>query len=705
MSAEREELERLRAEFSNQGALTPRQELEQLRSELSQQTSPPDLTFGEKLKGTAEGVATLVSSAIAEPLAGISGLAGLAAETVGVAPQGFGAEQVEAVRDLLTFKPESREGKAAIAGLGEDLSFIVEPLQNLKSFLGDKAFEATGSEAIAGLLTALPDAFLLAPLVPRAPKVPQIKSRFPTEPTGAAVEAQQQQIATTLSKGSPVDIAKLVDADPAFFRAAEELGVTAEPLASFASKNPQFVAIEQGLASVPASALDVQTRTFITDLAGRADNLIERLGGTLDKGQLNIDFKRNAMETIDSLGKSADDVYGTLSKILPKEGRHPAPNTVRFIQEKAKELGGVDKLPSRLKGVLRDLSSKTTTKKGLASVVTGKRTATTEVINPTLGKIDQVRREVGQALNTRLGKFKDVESGLNKALYGNLAKDQEAIAVAGGFGEIAESAKGLIIQRKGLEENLVTLLGKDLNQALSVNVAGAVKGLAKNDIGRFNKVIDAIPKAQRPEIVLSALNDVFRGTGVGQQSLNPTQFVKWFENINRSPAVKKALFENLPKGTEKAVNNLFKVSSGISRALGNRVTTGRLNAMFNQETGFLRRMVGKAIPAAVGVATGSPIGAVATNATVEFLLQSTNGAKRASELLGSPQFQAIIRRSVSEGVVDGAKASAGLLKAEVALQKTKLFTQWRDTLSEAQRASLQSGGLVSYLFINELKEE
>jgi len=667
----------------------------------------PELTFLEKLKGTAEGVGSLVSSAVAEPLAGIAGLGGLAAEAVGVAPQGFAAEQVEAVRDLITITPDSREGKAALAGLGEDLNFIVEPLQNLKAFLGDKAFEATGSEAIAGLLTALPDAILLSPMIPRAPKVPQIKSRFPTEPTAAAIEAQQQQIATTLTKGKPVDIAKLVDADPAFFRAAEELGVTAEPLASFASKNPQFIAVEQGLASVPASALDVQTRAFITDLAGRADNLIERFGGTLDKGQLNIDFKRSALETVDSLGKSADDVYGTLAKVLPREGRFEAPNTVAFLQEKARELGGVDKLPGKLKRILNELSTKTTTRKGVGGSVTGREPSAviTSSTPPTLGKIDQIRREIGQGLNSRSGPFKDVETGLNKAIYGNLAKDSEVIAKAAGFGEIAESAKALIIQRKGLEENLVTLLGKDLNQALSINVAGALKGLAKNDIGRFNKVMDAIPKSQRPEIVLSALNDVFRGTGVGQQSLGPTQFVKWFENINRSPAVKKTLFENLPKGSEKAVNNLFKVSSGISRALGNRVTTGRLNAMFNQETGFLRRMVGKAIPLAVGIATGSPRTAAATNATVEFLQQSTSGAKRAAELLGSPQFQAIIRRSVSEGVVDGAKASAGLLKAEAALQKGKLFSRWRDTLSDTQKTALQSGGLISYLFINELEEE
>jgi len=931
------------------------------------------LTFGEQVKGTAEGIGTLVTSAIAEPLAGISGLAGLAAEAVGVAPSGFAAEQVEAVRGLLTFKPESREGKEALAGLGEFVQPVVDKLLQLKTFLGDAAFENTSSEALAGLATAIPDALLLATSVPKVSRgLPKIKPADIKTP-----EAQQLEIAQALTQKKPVDVAEIIQADPAFFQAATELGVTAEPLASFASKNPQFVAVEQGLASVPSSVLDVKSRAFITDLAGRADNIIEQFGGTLDKGQLNIDFKRTALETIDGLAKAADDVYGTIGKSLPKAGRFEAPNTVAFLQEKARELGGVNELPTKLKSILKSLESKNTggldqigldlrnklTTNKQASVAeynarpdsqggkilstdiarelspdylnnrslsanvhepasafikeryadilrqppgpgetpsvlftaggtgSGKSTAldglidtqsfqvvfdtnmskfpsavtkidqalaagksvdiamvyrdpleafqngsltrairqaeefatgrtvplndhidthrgslnvvgklaekykdnpnvniqaidnsrgkgnaefidlsnldkfkvkdynkvtkdienileeahaqgqiTTDtfkgfkpngptttsktdisgapgqpqqeiisklepVVNPTLGKIDQIRREVGQALNSRSGSFKDVETGLNKALYGRLAKDQEIIAKNAGLSDITEAAKSLIIQRKGIESDLVTLLGKDLNQALSVNVAGAIKGLAKNDIGRFKKVIDAIPKSQRSEIVLSALNDVFRGAGVGQQSLSPTQFVKWFQNISRSPAVKKILFDSLPGGSQKAVENLFKVSLGISNALGNRIATGRLNAMFNQDTGFLRKMVGKAVPLAVGIATGSPRTAAATNATVEFLQQSTNGAKQAADLLASSQFQSIIRQSVREGVIEGASASAKLTRAEAALQKTSVFRKWRDSLSREQLASLTRSGLIEYLFVSELEEQ
>ncbi len=359
---------------------------------------------------------------------------------------------------------------------------------------------------------------------------------------------------------------------------------------------------------------------------------------------------------------------------------------------------------------MRDLKTitKTTRGKKIISAATGARVdrPTITTTPPTLGKIDQVRREIGQAINRGSGPFKDTEKGLLKALYNRLSKDQDAIAQSAGFGEITEGAKGLIRQRKQLEDNLSTLLGKDLNKALSINVSGALKGLAKKDIQRFRQVMDAIPKNQRGEVVLSAMNDVFRGSGVGQQSLNPTQFVKWFQNINRSPAVKKELFDALPQGSQRAVENLFKVSSGISKALGDRVTTGRLNAMFNEETGFLRNIVGRAAPSVVAIATGSPVASAATSASVEFLRQGTNGAKRASDLLASQQFQNIIRRSVKEGVIEGNKAaSLGLQKAETALKNTKPYREWFKTLNKDQQQSIQNTGLVTYLFASNIEEQ
>jgi len=190
-----------------------------------------------------------------------------------------------------------------------------------------------------------------------------------------------------------------------------------------------------------------------------------------------------------------------------------------------------------------------------------------------------------------------------------------------------------------------------------------------------------------------------------QRSLNPTQYTKWYQSINRSPAAKATLFKELPPGAPKALDNLFKVTSGISRALGDRVTTGRLNAMFNEETGFLRRMVGRVAPAVVAFSTGSPLAASMTSASTAFLRQGTDGAKRASDLLGSPQFQAVVRRSAKEGVIDGKKASAGLNKAENAMKKSKTYRDWELSLDTQQKQLLKDSGLIGYLFAQQFTQQ
>ena len=581
---------------------------------------------------------------------------------------------------------------------------------------GQQAFDATGSPAIATLFEVAPviGEELIGAGIGKLSRVKSAAKSNAAKSTVSSVEnaiknpvdPSLETVSQVIQKGTPEQIADVVRADPNFYRAADELGINVEPLASFASQNPQFRDVSGALQKVPGSVLDVQARNFINATSQKADDLITQYGGTLDKAQLGLDFKRDALKNIDDLFEQADTAYSDLKKVIPPSSRVEAPSTLEFINAKAVDVGGFDNLPPKLKSMLAQLTPKTKTTKGriIVDPATGARrsTGTVEVIPPTLGKVDQLRREVGQAINRGSGQFKDVESGLNKAIYAKLTKDQDAIATKFGGDSLAlsDTAKGLVRQRKQLEDNLQVLLGKDLNQSLNVNVSGAVKNLSKGEVDRFKSIVNAIPKAKRSEVVLSAMNDVFKGTGVGQQQLSPTQFTKWYQTINRSPATKKALFENLPKDSQAAIDNLFQVSRGVSRALGQTTPTGRINALFNNETGFIRKMIGKTLPSVVGIATGNPAASLATNAAVDFMRQGTDAAKSASDLMSTSQFQNVIRQSVKEGVIDGSKSSKALLNAESNLMKTKKYQKWVDTLAAPDKAALQ-GGLIGYLFNQE----
>lgn len=637
-------------------------------------------------------IQTVEQNVVRPALAGTAGLADIALNPLSNIAQGF-QPAIETVRSV------EEQGLARSAGF--------QALQETGSPLLATGIETAGTvlgEVFGGLVgRALGKARIAKSKV----KTQEAQTVLDDLISGDVKESTVLSVSDTIKTGDADDIASIIDADPEFFRALDELNISSEPLASFSSRNPQFRDVEQALATVPGNILEPTAKTFIKEVSKKADDLIQQYGGTKDKAQLGLDFKKDSLRNVDDLFQQADDAYSALRRVIPEENRFPAPNSVAFLEDLARK----DKLPSKFARILNQLKPRQVKTKGRTGVnpATGQRfdTGTTEIVNPKLGRIDLLRKEIGQATNKKSGPFKDVETGLNKALYARLTRDQDAIAqgVGGEALAISDMGKSLVRQRKQIEDNLQKLLGNDLNEALNVNVAGAIKGLEKGKIDKFNEIMDAIPKNKREEVALSAMNDVFKGAGVNQQSLNPTQFVKWFKTINRSPAAKKALFGALPKESRKAIENLFVVSNGISKALGQKVQTGRINALFNEETGFIRRMVGRAIPAAVAFVTKSPTASfIASNAAEQFIKQSTDGAKRASDLMASPNFQSIIRQAVKEGVVDGGKASRKLEAAEVKLAKTESFQKWAETLGQEDRAIL-AGGLLGYLFGQNIQDE
>lgn len=654
------------------------------------QLAEPERSLGEQVVGGLETAATIASGAVAEP---ISGLAGIAQSLNPFADEGAGAEAVKATQEALTYQPRTESGQESLQATGEALKPVGDFFQDIESGLGDYAFEKTGSPTFAAAARTAPAAFLEllgAGLGSRATKGAARSVDAAQEgleqaqdfARGAPTEPAISRGVDIIQQGTPEQVAEFAKADPEFFAALDELGVSSEPLAAFASQNPQFRDIQGALRSVPGSALDVQAKAFTEDLSQAADNLIQRYGGTIDKAELSDRFKQDSLRAIDELADDADKLYSSIREQIPPATQIEAPSTVEFLDQKIAEFGGVDELPKELKTVYNSL-----TREGGA----------------TLGLVDQIRKEFGQATRKNSGRFKDAESGLAKAMYARLSNDVDSFAESQGLGGLTKSAKGLVAQRKQLEDNLTTLYGKNLNKSLGDVVGPAIKGLAKDRVERFTEVMNSIPKEKRGEAVLSYMNEVFKGTGAGQQALNATQFSKWYETINRSPRAKSELFRNLPKDSRKAVESLYKVSKGVSLAQGQTVRTGAINAMFNPETGFVRRMVGNTANTALNIASsalggpaGSLAGQIAQDATSQFLSQSTDGARAAANLMATPQFQNLIRNAVKEGVVEGGQASQKLLDAERRLSRSRQYQKWVETLAQPQRAAL-AGGLIPYL--------
>lgn len=167
MATDRERLNELRALKAQQKApQSDRQRLETLRKKKADQQrmalepSPveepiveeEEPTLGEEIRGGLETVASLGSSIIAEPVAGLAGIAtGL---VTGDAEEGGRA--VGKTREALTFEPRSQEGQENLESVRETLEPVADAFTKAENYLGDKVFDATGSPTLSAAAASIP---------------------------------------------------------------------------------------------------------------------------------------------------------------------------------------------------------------------------------------------------------------------------------------------------------------------------------------------------------------------------------------------------------------------------------------------------------------------------------------------------------------------------------------------------------------------
>ena len=114
-------------------------------------------SFGDKALGVAENVGSFITGAVAEPIAGV---AGIAQSLNPFAEEGAGAAAVESVRDALTYEPRTDAGQGQRQAIGEFIEPVAKQLSQAEKFLGNKTLELTGSPALAAMAHTLPTAAL-----------------------------------------------------------------------------------------------------------------------------------------------------------------------------------------------------------------------------------------------------------------------------------------------------------------------------------------------------------------------------------------------------------------------------------------------------------------------------------------------------------------------------------------------------------------
>ena len=108
---------------------------------------------GSGVEAVLEPLATVASSIVAEPLAGV---AGLAQALNPFADKGAGSKAVADTREALTFKPRTQSGQQGLQAVGETLEPIGKGIAAAENFLGEGTLDITGSPLLATTAASLP---------------------------------------------------------------------------------------------------------------------------------------------------------------------------------------------------------------------------------------------------------------------------------------------------------------------------------------------------------------------------------------------------------------------------------------------------------------------------------------------------------------------------------------------------------------------
>ena len=238
-----------------------------------------------------EPLGTLISGAIAEPVAGLAGLARAAFAPSPEAAVQRGAETIAATREALTFQPKTEAGQEALRTVGGVLAPVGEALRAAETFLGDETFEATGSPALAAAAATIPTAVIEA--IGFAGTKGVIKGAARTKAL-----AKNRAIKKAVVEAAP-DRQLLKDTSRAIYKELDESGVQIKPKA-----------FDNLVGDIEASLKEAK---FKPRLAKETDNVLREFKSELGNAQ--------SLSDIDSLRQAAQGSITGVSK----------PNDIRLI--------------------------------------------------------------------------------------------------------------------------------------------------------------------------------------------------------------------------------------------------------------------------------------------------------------------------------------------------------------------------------------
>jgi hypothetical protein len=469
--------------------------------------------------GFIEPAAALISGAVAEPVAG---LVGIATAIDPFAEPGAGAEAVEATREALTFQPRTEAGQAGLRTVGEALEPVAEALQSAETFLGDETFEATGSPALAAAAKTIPTALIEA--VGLAAGKGVLKGAEKTK-----IIARNKAVRSAIVEAAP-DIDQLKDTSRAVYKELDNSGVVLRQKAF------------NGLVNRVDKA--VRKAGFDPDLTPKTSAVLKRFESELGK-------PHNLTE-IDNLRKVAQNAAAAIEPADARLGSIIVDNVDQFLDVVSPTAfkGGTLKAP--------EIASKYRVARELWG-----RARRSELINTAFEKAKN------QASGFENGLVVQFRSILNNTKKSRFFKPKELEAMQKVVRGTTKENIAKVIGRFGFSEGHATnILGGSIGIAGGAAVGGPVGAVAVPVIGQVSRKL-----AQKLTRNNAELADIIVRAGTNADDI-ASAYLRKFPKAQRSARELSELLSRPDIAVDKLLesgNALVREAAEISR--GNQILT------------------------------------------------------------------------------------------------------------------------------------
>jgi hypothetical protein len=409
--------------------------------------------------------------------------------------------------------------------------------------------------------------------------------------------------------------------EPATVDSARDLGMLDNLQPDHLATDLQMIKLNQLLKSDPSNPMAAQEAQGLTRAGQRAIDLFSEMGAAPDISALSQKVNDFLSSQYAAVKRTASDIYDRQIPALVSRTEQVAPTaTLSNINDELAGLGGDQSALSREE---RQLLSQLSPKDETVTLPSGQRMLGSALgvppRNPTYGLIDRVRKELVAAENGQDSPFRNMAQWRRQQLIQSLAKDQGSFLEANhpeAYG-LWQTANANTVMYKAMEKDMKSLFGNATERSMLPTLRNAIQGLAKGNVEGFNKIVGAIPKSMRSEVLTTALQNMFTKTGVSE--LGPfgwQEFSRFWRAFKSDDKSYGALMANLEPDARSTVSKLIKVSDRISNSISQKIYTGRSRFAkdLRDEINDVPSTVFERLRSAVGPAIGHGMGNAAAMA-------------------------------------------------------------------------------------------